>query len=353
MPEVPPLRPMRQEDIDSYIYQNAPAGIREWVQACAAELGRQPKRLDVVKAKLSLPEPHPDAYPAIGVYRPKFLPTEPGEHAPCFDLDIEVPLPTAWDSDVRRPSEPRTEGLIGAELAKLWEVCVAREDREESEFPDLPRSEVQLARWKYRDATVAVHGCEEARLPLDPAWQHFAKLCRNDSVGAEGLDLAVLLDQGPWTFDVSLVAPSWVDQQISWDDSSGFAHDRSEAIQRSYLFLYSRILKDLRHFLNDVDFEEQQRTAQKHKEARERGTQVPASTPKVPELSVPRKRLEKAKMLLEKCERPESVDLDPWEKHNRLVHNLAQACPAWVAYVDEKPNPGTEKKKDGTLQGRE
>ena len=57
MPEVPHGRPMRQEDRDNYIYQNAPAGIKEWVEACAVELGRQPKRLDVVTKKLILTEP--------------------------------------------------------------------------------------------------------------------------------------------------------------------------------------------------------------------------------------------------------------------------------------------------------
>ena len=119
MPEMPHGRPMREEDKNNYIYQNAPPGIKDWVDACAQELGRQPKRLDVVTTKLILPEPDRDAYLAIGVYKPRHLPDVPGEHEACFDMIIKLPLPTAYESDFRRPPEPRTMGLIGAELEKL------------------------------------------------------------------------------------------------------------------------------------------------------------------------------------------------------------------------------------------
>ena len=40
LPEKPKARPMRQEEKDNYIYQYAPAGIRQWVEACGRELGR-------------------------------------------------------------------------------------------------------------------------------------------------------------------------------------------------------------------------------------------------------------------------------------------------------------------------
>ena len=132
MPEVPHGRPMRQQDRDNYIYQNAPAGIKDWVEACAVELERPPKRLDVVKSKLILPEPDRDAYLAIGVYKPRHLPDVPEEHEACFDMVIELPLPTAYESDFRRPPEPRTMGLIGTELEKLWDCnkdCKECEER--------------------------------------------------------------------------------------------------------------------------------------------------------------------------------------------------------------------------------
>ena len=62
--------------------------------------------------------------------------------------------------------------------------------------------------------------------------------CRNDAVGAEGLDLAVLLSQGPWTFDVRLVAPSWVEAQIWWDHFAGSGQNRAEVMQNCFLFIY-------------------------------------------------------------------------------------------------------------------
>ena len=81
MPEKPKARPMRQEDKDNYIYQYAPAGIRQWVEACGRELGRPPKQLDVVKAKLMLPIPDAEAYQAIGLYTQRDPADVPGEEA--------------------------------------------------------------------------------------------------------------------------------------------------------------------------------------------------------------------------------------------------------------------------------
>ena len=85
------------------------------------------------------------------------------------------------------------------------------------EFAELPRSATQLAKWKYGAATNAVKSFDEAKLPLLPQWQHFARLCRGDDVGAEGLHLAVFFSEGPWTFDVRMVAPTWVEEQVCWD----------------------------------------------------------------------------------------------------------------------------------------
>ena len=55
------------------------------------------------------------------------------------------------------------------------------------------------------------------------------------------------------------------------------------------------------------------------------------------EVLVPRKRLWKAKALLEKCKLylAEVVNRSPDEKNNLLVTNLSRACPAWVADVDQ------------------
>ena len=76
------------------------------------------------------------------------------------------------------------------------------------------------------------------------------------------------------------------------------AQEREEAVQNCLLFIYSRILPDLNAFLHAVDLEEQRRRAKRRKEERENRTDETASTPKdtvkEPELTVPRRRLEKA-----------------------------------------------------------
>ena len=294
LPQKPNARPMRQDDKENYIYRYAPPGIRDWVEACRCELGRPPKRKDVVKAILMLEIPDAKAYIDFGLYKKQDPADVLGQEAAGYELKIEVPLPSSYETDFHRPPEPRTMSHIGTDLEKLWEVFIAREKRGESEFPPLSRSEIQLACWKYRAATVAVKGNEEAKLPLSPEWQHFARLCRNEAVAREGLDLAVFLSQGPWTFDVRLVVPTWVETQIWWDDFAGSAQDRQEIMQSCLLFIYSRILPDLKEFLRAVDLQEQPRRAKRRTEETENSTDQSVSTP--PELTVPRRRLERAKV---------------------------------------------------------
>ena len=69
---------------------------------------------------------------------------------------MSVPLSSSIATDFRRLPEPRTVARIGTELAKLWEVHVAREERGEQEFPELPPSAIQLGKWKYAAATAGV-----------------------------------------------------------------------------------------------------------------------------------------------------------------------------------------------------
>ena len=68
-------------------------------------------------------------------------------------------------------------------------------------MPDLLDWIVQLAKWKCDEATRAVQGYDAAKLPLSPEWQYFVKLCNDEKVSKEGLDLAVLLSYGPRTFN--------------------------------------------------------------------------------------------------------------------------------------------------------
>ena len=150
---------------------------------------------------------------------------------------MSVPPPRSVETDFCRPPEPRTVSHIGTDLGKLWEVYVAREERGEQEFPELPRSATQLGKWKYGAATKAVQSLAEARLPLSPQWQHFAQLCRRDSVGAEGMHLAVFFNEGPWTFDVRLVAPTWIEPQVWWDGHNRSDRERDEYMQRCLLFI--------------------------------------------------------------------------------------------------------------------
>ena len=48
--------------------------------------------------------------------------------------------------------------------------------------------------------------------------------------------------------------------------------------------------------------------------------------------------MERAKFIVENCERPQALSLNPYEKHLRLVANMAMACPAWVACAEENEN---------------
>ena len=130
LPQSPHGRPMGQEERDNYIFKYSPPGIKEWVQACRSELGRTPKREDVVESILELELPAPDAYPDIGLYTQLHSAGVPGlEAAACYHLDMPVPLPSSVETDFRRPPEPRTEARIGTDLEKLWEVHVARQER--------------------------------------------------------------------------------------------------------------------------------------------------------------------------------------------------------------------------------
>ena len=159
------------------------------------------------------------------------------------------------------------------------------------------------------------------------------------------MDLAVFLSEGPWSFDVRQVAPTWVEPQVWWAGQQGSDQEREEHVQRSLLFIYSRILPDLKNFLAAVDEQEQKRRKQWWSEAMDDCTEEPAEalmeTVKTPELAVPRVRLWKAQALLEKCKRHEAHWMHPYDKNKRLVANLASACPAWVAYADEDAHPAS------------
>ena len=176
----------------------------------------------MVQSDLYLQLPAPDVYPEIGLYtesHPARLPTE--EAAGRYELFMPVRPPSSVEADFHRPPEPPEVPHIGTDLSKLWEVYLAREQTDEKEFPELPPSAIQLAKWKYRAATNAVKSFDEAKLLLPPQWQHFARLCRADDVGAEGLHLAVFFSEGPWTFDVRLVAPTWIESgkvKRSWEE---------------------------------------------------------------------------------------------------------------------------------------
>ena len=157
LPETPQERPMLQEEKDDYIFKYSPPGIKEWVQDCRKELGRAPKREDVVTSVLELELPSEDDYPDIGLYRQSQSAGVPGqEAAACYHLHMRVPLPSSVETDFCRPPEPRTVARIGTDLEKLWEVHAARQERGEQEFPELPRSATQLGKWKYGAATDAV-----------------------------------------------------------------------------------------------------------------------------------------------------------------------------------------------------
>ena len=157
LPQQPDGRPMGEEERDDYIYKYGPPGIREWVEECKRELGKAPKREDVVKSTLELELPDADAYPVIGLYTQRYpANVHCQEAAACYQLVMDVPLPSSVESDFHRPPEPRTVARIGTDLEKLWEVHVARQERSEEEFLELPCSAKQLANWKYEAATYAV-----------------------------------------------------------------------------------------------------------------------------------------------------------------------------------------------------
>ena len=162
LPQSPHQRPLGRVERDTYIFQYSPAGMEDWVQRCTAELNRTPRREDVVRSILRLELPEADKYTKIGLYILRRSAGLSGqEAAACYDLDMHVPLPSSVETDFRRPPEPRTVAHIGTDLEKLWEVHVARQERSEEEFPELPRSvlprsAIQLANWKYEAATYAV-----------------------------------------------------------------------------------------------------------------------------------------------------------------------------------------------------
>ena len=80
-------------------------------------------------------------------------------------------------------------------------------------------------------------------------------------MGAEGLHLAVFFTAGPWSFDLRKVAPSWVEEQVRWDARSDT--ERNELVQRSLVFIYSRILPDLDRFLDAVCEQEEKLRSQR------------------------------------------------------------------------------------------
>ena len=293
---LPQSSTLNQAEADDYIFSHSPPGMREWVEACRVELGRTPSRGDVVTPTLVLELPEAGAYREIGLYKQTHSVGVPGqEAAACYELDMAVPVPSSVKTDFNRPPEPRTEARIGTNLDKLWEVHVARCDRDEKEFPELSCSEIQLGKWKYGAAMDAVTDSPEAKLPLSPEWQHFVQLCRANGLAAEGLHLAVFLSEGPWTFDVQQVAPTWIKSQVWWDgqQSSDQAH-----MQGSLLFIYSNILPDLESFLTAVNMQQQQKWGNHSLSETE--------TKRQPELDVPRSRLWKAHALLDKCKRHEA-----------------------------------------------
>ena len=245
LPQSPQERPLSVREKNEYIFQYSPPGIEEWVMACTEELERTPRRGDEVHSQLYLQVPAPGVYQDIGVYTEARVRSQ--ETAARFDLVFSLSPSRFVDNDFRRPAEPAVVSHIGTNLEKLWEVYVARQARGEC-VADLPPSAIQLAKWKYAAATQAVKSCDEAKLPLSPQWQHFAKLCRTADVGAEGVNLAVFFSEGPWSFDVCRVAPTWVDAQVCWYLGKLLGQDRDEYIHRSLLFIYSRILPDLDNF---------------------------------------------------------------------------------------------------------
>merc|ERR1712078_396109 len=109
-------RPLSSVERDRYIFQYSPAGIKDWVQRCTAELNRTPKREDVVQSILQLKLPEADKYTQIGLYiLPRSARLSDQEAAACYEPDTHVPLPSSVDTDFRRPPEPRSVDHMGAD----------------------------------------------------------------------------------------------------------------------------------------------------------------------------------------------------------------------------------------------
>ena len=157
---------MSDREKNEYIFQYSPPGIEEWVMDCREELGRTFRRRDDVRSKLKLELPAPSVIQEIGVYTQARGPSQ--ETAARFDLVISFSPSRFVETDFRQPAEPAEVSHITTNLGKLWEAYVARQARDENEFADLPRSAIQLAKWKYGAATNAVKSFTEANLPLSP-----------------------------------------------------------------------------------------------------------------------------------------------------------------------------------------
>ena len=154
LPERPQERPLDPQEKDEYIFRYSPPGIEDWVQRCKSELGRTPRRGDDVRSELNLQLPAPGVYQEIGVYTQARVPSQ--ETAARFDLVFSFSPSRFVETDFRQPAEPAVVSHISTNLGKLWKAHVARQARDENEFADLPRSAIQLAKWKYGAATHAV-----------------------------------------------------------------------------------------------------------------------------------------------------------------------------------------------------
>ena len=110
---------------------------------CAEELARTPQREDDVRSELHLQLPAPGVYREIGAYTEARVPSQ--ETAPRFDLAFFLSPSRFIETDFRRPPEPPVVPHIGTDLGELWEVYVARHERGEQEFAELPPSATQLA----------------------------------------------------------------------------------------------------------------------------------------------------------------------------------------------------------------
>ena len=132
LPQSPHGRPMGQEERDNYIFKYSPPGISDWVLRCKTELGRTPRRGDVVQSDLYLQLPAPDVYPEIGLYTESHSARVPSEEAAArYKLVMSVRPPSSVETDFHRPPEPPAVPHIGTDLGKLWEVYVARQERAE------------------------------------------------------------------------------------------------------------------------------------------------------------------------------------------------------------------------------